>query len=103
RAQRGLLEDEPDRAAGEEALLLALPLRGLQRVGEVERGLQLRTVPVGDAREVAALQLFRDGNHRLGDASRRGRLVVRARSRGRRTRRLQAGLADAGAPRTCGS
>ena len=60
----GLLEDHPQRAAGEELVRLAGLLRFLERVGDVEHSLQLVGAPAADAREVAALQVLRNLGHR---------------------------------------
>ena len=66
-AGRGLVEDHPDRAAGEDAQLLAPRPLLLQLVGEVERELELRPRPVGDPRVAAALEVVGDAGH--ADAS----------------------------------
>jgi len=58
-----LLEDHPERAAGKDGVGLARRLQPLQLVGEVERLQQLVPTPVGDTREVSALQLVRDRDH----------------------------------------
>ncbi len=70
RSRRRLLEDEPDHAAGQELVRLALGLELLQLIGEVEHGLQLVGVPASDAREVSALQVLRNLDHAARDASR---------------------------------
>jgi hypothetical protein len=44
-------------------MLLAGLLNALQLVGEVEEADELLAAPVGDAREVAALQVVGDGHH----------------------------------------
>ena len=63
-SRRGLLEDHPQRAAGKELVRLAGLLRSLERVGDVEHRLQLVGAPAADAREVAALQVLRNLDHR---------------------------------------
>ena len=56
RSRRGLLEDHPERAAGEEVVLLPPGLALLEVVGEVERRQELLAAPVGDASEMAPFQ-----------------------------------------------
>ena len=71
RPQRRLLEEEPDRAPGEEGLVdIALALV-LQPVGEVEDGEQLFARPVGDAQVIAALQALHRSDARAAGALRR--------------------------------
>jgi hypothetical protein len=62
-AGRGLLEDHPERPAGEEAALLARGVGALQLVREVEHAHELVAAPVGDSGEVPALQVVVDGAH----------------------------------------
>jgi hypothetical protein len=59
-AGRGLLEDHPERPAGEEAALLARRVRALQLVREVEHAHELVAAPVGDPGEVPALEVAGD-------------------------------------------
>ena len=61
RSRRGLLEDHPERAAGEEVVLLARLLSTLELVGQVEHLEQLVAAPVGDAGEGPPLQAVGDG------------------------------------------
>ena len=63
RAGRGLLEDHPERAAGEEVVLLPRFLEALQLVSEVEHLEQLGSAPVGDPGERPALEAVGDGDH----------------------------------------
>jgi hypothetical protein len=63
RPRRGFREDQADRAAGEEVVLLTALLENLQLVGEVEHLLELGPRPVGNAREMAAFQALRDREH----------------------------------------
>ena len=51
RSRRGLLEDHPERSAGEEVVLLARLLPTLEVVGQVEHLEQLVAAPVRDAGE----------------------------------------------------
>ena len=67
RSSRGLLEDHPERAAGEEVVLLAPGLALLEVVGEVERRQELLAAPVGDASEMAPFQA--DRSHGASDAT----------------------------------
>ena len=67
-ARRGLLEDHPERAAGQEVMLLAAALAGLEVVGQVEDGQQLLAAPVGDLGEVSSLQV----RHRADATGRAG-------------------------------
>ena len=62
----GLVEDHPERAAGEDAQLLAARALLLQLVREVERELELRPRPVGDPGVVAALEIVGDARHESG-------------------------------------
>jgi len=62
--RRGLLEDHPERAAGQDAMLLTRLLGPLQLVGEVEEDADLLRVPVPHGSETAALQLLGDLDHR---------------------------------------
>ena len=63
RPRRRLVEDQPDRPAGEDAQLLPAGALLLQLVGEVERGLELLARPVADPREAAPLQQLGDPRH----------------------------------------
>jgi hypothetical protein len=54
RPQRRLLEQQPDRAPGEEGLVDVALALVLQPVGEVEDGQELVAGPVGDGQVVAA-------------------------------------------------
>ena len=57
--RRRLVEDEPDRAARQDAELGTPRALGLQLVREVEERLQILTRPAGDAREARSLQVGR--------------------------------------------
>ena len=82
RSRRGLLEDEPDRPAGQELVRLALALELLQLVGQVEDALQLLGAPASDAREVPPFQVLRDLDHAAPDAtSKRARTRLRPAAR----------------------
>ena len=76
RPGRGLVEDETDRPAREDAKLRASRALGLQLVGELEQERELVTRPRRDPREAAALQLFRHARHRA--------MLMNACSRGHR-------------------
>ncbi len=64
RAGGRLLEDHPERTAGEQTVLLALALKLLQLVGEVEDELELVRRPRGDPDEVASLEIRGKLTHR---------------------------------------
>jgi hypothetical protein len=63
RPRGGLLEDHPQRPAGEQVVLLAPFLLLLELVREVERALELLAGPVRHAREVASLQAVERRHH----------------------------------------
>src|SRR5207249_7338316 len=63
RPRRGLLEDHPEGSARKKVVLLAPALPLLQVVGQVEHLQKLLATPVGDPREVPALETLRDGCH----------------------------------------
>ena len=60
---RRLLEDHPERATGEEVVLLPSLLETLQLVGQVEDREQVFPSPVRNTRERAALQPVGDCQH----------------------------------------
>jgi len=62
-ARRGFGEDEPERPAQQQVLVLSPLVRRLQVVREVERRSQLLGAPVRDPREVPALERLGDGDH----------------------------------------
>jgi hypothetical protein len=62
-AGRRLLEDHPERPAGKKTLLLAGGLGVLQLVGQVEHTQEVLAAPVGDSREVSALEVVGDRQH----------------------------------------
>ncbi len=63
RSSRRLLEDHPERSAGEEVVLLARLLSTLEVVGQVEHLEQLVAAPVRDPGEGAPFQAVGDGDH----------------------------------------
>ena len=64
RPRRRLVEDQPDRAAREDAELGSSRTLGLELVREVEQRLELGTRPRGDAGEAPALQVSGYARHR---------------------------------------
>ena len=58
-----LAEDQPDRSARKQAQLAAPRALDLQLVGQVERESELVRAPVGDPREVPALEGVGDARH----------------------------------------
>jgi hypothetical protein len=63
-SRRGLLEDHPQRPAGEELVGLAPALQLLELVRQIEHRLQVSPAPGADPQEVAALQVLGERSHR---------------------------------------
>ena len=68
RAGRGLVEDQPDRPAGQDAELPTSRALGLELVGEIEQGRELVLRPAGDAGEASPFEVLWYAWH-SGDAT----------------------------------
>ena len=86
RARRRAREEEPERAPGEQPVLDAVLLRGLQLLGEIEHEPQLVRVPGRERRQVAARERARDGESDRAWSRRRRRAAPPSRRRGRAPR-----------------